>query len=81
MESYSNFVNDNGNAKSQIVTGKNPMPTSGVQVFETQSSKVDLYDHMKTNLQVSETLIILTFLQYYMPPYEQFTKDFAKLVF
>ena len=50
MESYSAFVNDNHYTKSQIVTGKNPMPVSGVQAFETMSSKADLYDHMKTTL-------------------------------
>ena len=62
MESYSTFVNDNRNAQSQIVTGKNPMPFSGVQAFETMTAKADLYDHMQNNLQVSKSTIMLTLL-------------------
>ena len=45
------------------------------------SSKNDLYDHLKNHLQVSLYKIVTNSLQYYMPPLQMFTKDFAKEIF
>ena len=63
------------------MSGKRPMPTAAVEAFALTSSKADLYDHMKNHLQVCTPIILSNFFQYYMPSYEMFTKDFAKLVF
>ena len=45
------------------------------------SSKTELYDHLKNHLQVSRFILHIIILQYYLPPYEMFTKDFVKEVF
>ena len=81
MESYTNFISSSDNTGAQIQSGKRPQASSLSEGFGMVSSKKDLYEHMTDNLQVCTLIISLTFLQYYMPSFEMFTKDFAKEVF
>ena len=62
MHSYKSFIQSSSNQESQITSGRNPLPSKPVNVFEYMSSKADLYDHMRYNLQVSDLVITLTLL-------------------
>ena len=53
MESYKSFVSSSQDQTKQILGAKRPLAASSVDVFESLSSKSDLYDHMKNHLQVS----------------------------
>ena len=62
MEKFNEFVAKTPDAKTQMDSSKNPMPCLRTDAFALTSSKADMFDHMKNGLQ------------YFMPPYEMYTK-------
>ena len=81
MDSYQNFVQSSQNAQKQVQSNKRSYTAAQLNVTNQLSAKSDLYDYLKNALQ------------YYVPPYEMFTKgeyaiiytnpilDFAKEIF
>ena len=52
MESYANFVSQSQDAQKQLNSKKRPHATIASDVFSTDLSKKDLYEHLKNTLQV-----------------------------
>jgi len=62
MQSLKDFMESNANQTSQINSRGHAMPETTTSTFEAMSSKSDLFDTLKNNLQVSHSFNSLTYI-------------------